>query len=127
MLPLAARSRRAVIAAAALAAVGADTKARKKRKPKPKPEPLAFAAVAVQAVSFDPARGTFNWDLDIQARHPASGEAIDLSGTTLFGAVEWTQEEARDGIAAATRFAVSAELQRRGRDVPSERIAVVVL
>jgi hypothetical protein len=126
MSSLSSHSRRA-LAAAALGAVAPRAAARKRKKKPKAPEPLAYAAITVRGVAFDPARGTFNWVFDTQARHPASGETISQNGTTLFGAVEATQKEAEQVLIRATQINVSAELGRRGQTVPLDRIAVVVL
>lgn len=125
MLPFSSLSRRALVAAAALAAVVPSAAAKKKPKPKP---PLAFAWVILTNVSVDVAgpEPLLIWAFKAAYLHPATGEPGSLSSSG-HAAVPTTAKAARAAITAWIAMAVSASLAMDGIAVPADRIEVVLL
>jgi hypothetical protein len=121
MIPIASRTRRAVLAAAALLAAAPDAAARR-RKPKPK----VFVSVAITGVAAlgSGSERYFQWSWDAGWHWPEQNRGRDMGGGTTGTAVDATQEQARAQIAGGLRSFVFNELAQA---VPADQIAVTIL
>ena len=121
MLPLSALSRRALVIAAAFAALAPGAEAGKHHKP-----PLAVASVVL--VDITPSSpGVFNWAFQGAVVHTESGNQARLNSSGDITPTA-TTDQARKEIVSLMRFrAVEALRNQRGLEVPQGRIAVVLL
>ena len=131
MPPLTAVSRRALVVAAAVAAIVAPrAEARKrKRKPKPKPQPpLAFVAMTVTDVELRPQgeEPGFTWKLAGVLQHPETG-ANDAFPGEVDVPTTFTAQQTRDQIIREAREGASFVLGLQGILVPPDRVQVVLL
>lgn len=129
MPPFAARSRRALVGSAALAAFAPATEAKRKKKKRKKPQPpppLAFAVGALVDVGVSGDGTRFDAVIELAFLHPASG----LDGeTSAFVSIDIPASDAelRAEIAAEVRQFVVTTLVINGQDVPPDRVAVAVM
>lgn len=127
--PLAAVSRRALIAVVAAAlAPGAEARKRK-RKPKPTPlPPLAFVAMTVAGVEQRPQgeEPGFTWTLTGALLHPESGANSAFPGEVDVPTA-FTTRQTRDRIIREAREGASFVLGWQGISVPPDRVQVVLL
>jgi hypothetical protein len=120
MLPLSSLSRRALVAAAAVAALAPHAEASKRKKP-----PLAFVAVRVTDINPQGVVG-FRWDFTGIAIHPGNGTNVLVTGTVVVDAGA-SNTETRSEITAAAKSAATAALLSQGAVAPEDRIAVTLL
>ena len=130
MPPLAAFSRRAVVAAALAAALapGAEAGKRKRKKP-PKPlPPLAFVAMTVTGVEQRPQgeEPGFTWTLAGALQHPDTGQTAAFPGE-VDAPTTFTARQTRDRIIREAREGASFVLGLQGIAVPPDRVQVVLL
>jgi hypothetical protein len=125
MVPLSSLSRRALVAAAAVASLAPGAEARKrKRRRTPPPPPLAFLALVLTDVTAPDAFGLL-WHLRESLAHPASGFTRETAASVGV-ASDATAAQVRARIVAARRNSAALALANAGRAVPEDRIAVTL-
>ncbi len=121
MVPLGTFSRRALMAAAAPAALGPAAEARQRQPP-----PLAFVKAVILDVLPTESGTGFALTFDAWLEHADSALPRDLSGQTVVAAATSTAK-ARAFVATALRNKASIALEQVGFDVAPDRVAVVLI
>jgi hypothetical protein len=120
MHPLGTLSRRALVAAAAPASLGAAAEARQRQPP------LAFVKAVILDVLPTESGTGFALTFDAWLEHADSALPRDLSGQTVVAAATSTAK-ARAFVATALRNKASIALEQAGFDVAPDRVAVVLI
>ena len=127
MPAIATLSRRAVLAAATVLALGDDATARKrKRKPKPKPKPpLVFVAMTATDVVVRP-QGGFTWKFAMAVQHPGTGFANAFPGEFAVPDA-FSEGQSRAEIVRQAQKELSLTLGFVGIAVAPDRISVALV
>jgi hypothetical protein len=118
MVPFAALSRRALVAAAAFVAMAPSAEART-RKP-----PQAFVTAILSSPSTN-GSNTFGYAFQMAVAHPASDTADEVEGS-IFIDSNLSATAARAEIIKDLKATASGFLGSQGHSVPADRIAVTL-